>query len=88
MPGHVFLQEGVREQLLQPAMFDFELLEALRVGHSRTLPETRIPSPIGSSGSTDVHLIFLPVDPRWDDYRSDPRFRAVVTAGGFTQTAV
>jgi hypothetical protein len=35
MPGHVFLQEGVREQLLQPGMFDFELLETLRVGDSR-----------------------------------------------------
>jgi len=33
-------------------------------------------------------LIFLPVDPRWDDYRSDPRFDAVLTRCGFTQTAV
>ena len=26
----------------------------------------------------DVHLVFLPVDPRWDAYRADPRFVALV----------
>jgi TolB-like protein/DNA-binding winged helix-turn-helix (wHTH) protein/Tfp pilus assembly protein PilF len=31
----------------------------------------------------DVHLVFLPVDPRWDVYRSDPRFRALVERCGF-----
>jgi TolB-like protein/DNA-binding winged helix-turn-helix (wHTH) protein/Tfp pilus assembly protein PilF len=31
----------------------------------------------------DVHLVFLPVDPRWDAYRSDPRFRALVERCGF-----
>ena len=33
----------------------------------------------------DVHLVFLPVDPRWDAYRSDPRFRALVERCGFAK---
>lgn len=35
----------------------------------------------------DVHLIFLPVDPRWDPYRDDPRFRALLERCGFTRSA-
>jgi predicted Zn-dependent protease len=31
----------------------------------------------------DVHLIFLPVDAKWDPYRTDPRFQAVLTRCGF-----
>jgi len=31
----------------------------------------------------DVHLIFLPVDPKWDAYRPDPRFEALLTRCGF-----
>jgi TolB-like protein/DNA-binding winged helix-turn-helix (wHTH) protein/Tfp pilus assembly protein PilF len=34
----------------------------------------------------DIHLIFLTVDPRWDPYRSDPRFRALVARCGFTRS--
>ena len=41
-----------------------------------------------AAAARDVHLIFLPIDPSWDDYRSDPRFDAVLTRCGFTQTAV
>jgi hypothetical protein len=26
----------------------------------------------------DVHLIYLPVDPKWDQYRSDARFIALL----------
>jgi hypothetical protein len=31
----------------------------------------------------DVHLIFLPVDAKWDEYRRDPRFVALVARCGF-----
>ena len=31
----------------------------------------------------DVHLIFLPVDPKWDAYRADPRFEALLARCGF-----
>ena len=31
----------------------------------------------------DVHLIFLPVDAKWDDYRQDPRFVALISRCGF-----
>jgi TolB-like protein/DNA-binding winged helix-turn-helix (wHTH) protein/Tfp pilus assembly protein PilF len=34
----------------------------------------------------DIHLIFLTVDPRWDAYRSDPRFGALVVRCGFTSS--
>ncbi len=32
----------------------------------------------------DVHLMFLPVDPKWDSYRAEPRFRALLERCGFT----
>ena len=35
----------------------------------------------------DVHLAFLPVDPKWDPYRADSRFGALVARCGFTHTA-
>ena len=31
----------------------------------------------------DIHLIFLPVDPKWDPYRADPRFSALLARCGF-----
>ena len=31
----------------------------------------------------DVHLIFLPVDPKWDAVRTDPRFASLLTRCGF-----
>ena len=31
----------------------------------------------------DVHLIFLPVDPKWDRYRSDARFEFLLARSGF-----
>jgi Flp pilus assembly protein TadD len=34
----------------------------------------------------DVHLIFLTVDPKWDAYRADPRFEALLVRCGFTRS--
>ena len=31
----------------------------------------------------DVHLVALPVDPKWDPYRADPRFVALLARCGF-----
>ena len=31
----------------------------------------------------DVHLVFLTVDPKWDDYRSEPRFKRLLERCGF-----
>jgi len=31
----------------------------------------------------DVHLVFLPVDPRWDGFRDDPRYVDIVRRAGF-----
>ena len=36
----------------------------------------------------DVHLIFLPVDPKWDPYRDDPRFQAILSRCGFDRAVV
>jgi hypothetical protein len=33
----------------------------------------------------DVHLVFAPVDPKWDPYRSEPRFEEVMSRCGFTR---
>jgi TolB-like protein/DNA-binding winged helix-turn-helix (wHTH) protein/Flp pilus assembly protein TadD len=33
----------------------------------------------------DVHLMFLPVDPKWDAYRDDARFEALLERCGFTR---
>ena len=33
--------------------------------------------------ASDVHLIFLPVDPKWEAYRTDPRFSALLERCGF-----
>ena len=32
----------------------------------------------------DIHLIYLPVDSKWDPYRADPRFVALLARCGFT----
>lgn len=31
----------------------------------------------------DVHLVYLPMDPKWDPYRDDERFRTVIRRCGF-----
>jgi hypothetical protein len=31
----------------------------------------------------DVHLMYLTVDPKWDPYRGDPRFDALLARCGF-----
>jgi TolB-like protein/Tfp pilus assembly protein PilF len=33
----------------------------------------------------DVHLLFLPVDPKWDPFRNDPRFAAILKRCGFLE---
>ena len=33
----------------------------------------------------DVHLVYLTVDPKWDEYRSDPRFDALLKRCGFAR---
>jgi DNA-binding winged helix-turn-helix (wHTH) protein/tetratricopeptide (TPR) repeat protein len=35
--------------------------------------------------SHDVHLVFLTVDPKWDFFRNEPRFMAVLKRCGFTE---
>jgi TolB-like protein/DNA-binding winged helix-turn-helix (wHTH) protein/Flp pilus assembly protein TadD len=35
----------------------------------------------------DVHLIYLTMDPKWDSYRADPRFEALIVRCGFRRTA-
>src|SRR5260370_22858118 len=35
--------------------------------------------------SHDVHLVFLPVDPKWDPFRNEPRFMAVLNRRRFTK---
>jgi TolB-like protein/DNA-binding winged helix-turn-helix (wHTH) protein/Flp pilus assembly protein TadD len=35
----------------------------------------------------DVHLQFLPVDPKWDPYRADPQFKALLERCGFTRAS-
>ena len=34
----------------------------------------------------DVHLIYLPVDPKWDPFRADPRFHDLIARCGFVET--
>lgn len=35
----------------------------------------------------DVHLMFLPIDEKWDEARADPRIAAVLKRCGFTAAA-
>lgn len=37
--------------------------------------------------SRDVHLLFLPVDPKWDSLRNDPRYVALIQRCDFFRTA-
>ena len=33
----------------------------------------------------DVHLVFLPVDPKWDSFREDGRFQALLRRCRFSR---
>jgi hypothetical protein len=35
----------------------------------------------------DAHLVFLAVDPKWDPWRGDPRFRELIRLCGFARMA-
>jgi len=37
--------------------------------------------------SRDVHLVFLPVDPKWDRFRAQPRFEVLLHQCGFNRRA-
>jgi TolB-like protein/Flp pilus assembly protein TadD len=37
--------------------------------------------------SRDVHLVFLPVDPKWDRFRAEPRFEVLLQQCGFETNA-
>lgn len=61
LTGHLVFQEGLREQLLQPRVFDFELLQPLGVGHAHAaeLVPPQVIAGLGSlswrSGCCDLH---------------------------------
>jgi TolB-like protein/DNA-binding winged helix-turn-helix (wHTH) protein/Flp pilus assembly protein TadD len=38
-------------------------------------------------GERDAHLVYLPVDAKWDPYRADPRFQALLARCGFAAPA-
>ena len=40
-----------------------------------------------AANERDVHLVWLVADPKWDPYRKDPRFRALVERCDFTRTS-
>ena len=84
--GNVLARQGRREEASAVAA----KLESLQ--HSRYVPPYAIAMVYAGLGERDliyqwldaacdvrdVHLVFLPVDPRWDDYRGDLRFQSVM----------
>jgi hypothetical protein len=44
------------------------------------LGDSRIHLPMVGKGvrNRDVHMVFLTIDPMWDDFRSDPRFQELL----------
>jgi hypothetical protein len=36
----------------------------------------------------DVHLLFLPADPKWDAFRADRRFAALIARCGFAHSGL
>ena len=40
-----------------------------------------------ATNDQDVHLVWLVADPKWDPYREDPRFRALVERCNFMRTS-
>lgn len=78
-----------------------DILDALEdAAHSRYIPPyamALICAGLGEGDATitwlerahkvrDVHMIFLPVDPKWDEWRGDRRFRALLDRCGFVSS--
>lgn len=90
--GYVLAKMG----RVQEAREVFRTLEAL--SHERYVPPyamALVNAGLGDPGPTfewldkayaerDVHLMYLTVDPKWDPYRTDPRFDALLARCGFT----
>ena len=55
------------------------------VGRRRGTLEDAWIFPDAVSGTVEDTLVFLPVDPKWDAYKSDPRFRALIERCGFAE---
>jgi len=73
------LEAVARDRYLSPAAF---ALVHAGLGHREAAFEWLDEA----VAARDVHLIFLTMDSKWDEYRSDPRFETILARCGFTGT--